>query len=265
VMLAGDAAHIHSPAGGQGMNTGMQDAFNLAWKLALIQRGAGQAEPLLQSYSVERSTVGDQVLRNAEQFTTLATLRTPVAQWLRNHIAPILGSFQFVQDKIRNQWLELSINYRHSPLSAEKWPGLTGGLVAGDRMCDAVLRSAADGRATTLFAATRGPGHALLLLPASHDQNAVSQLLSIAADAAKAFPDVLSAHVILKADAAVPTSRGSRVPTWLDTEGRLHQKLHANDRTLILVRPDGYLGYRCQPADGEALTTYMSRYLVRNR
>lgn len=265
VMLAGDASHIHSPAGGQGMNTGMQDAFNLAWKLALIQRGAGQAEPLLQSYSVERSTVGDQVLRNAEQFTTLATLRTPVSQWLRNHIAPILGSFQFVQDKIRNQWLELSINYRHSPLSAEKWPGLTGGLVAGDRMCDAVLRSAADGRATTLFAATRGPGHALLLLPASHDQQAVSHLLSIAADAAKAFPDVLSAHVILKADAAVPTSRGPSVPTWLDTEGRLHQKLHANDRTLILVRPDGYIGYRCQPADGEALTTYMSRYLVRNR
>ena len=48
VLLAGDAAHIHSPAGGQGMNTGMQDAFNLAWKLALIQRGDGQAEPLLR-------------------------------------------------------------------------------------------------------------------------------------------------------------------------------------------------------------------------
>ncbi len=59
VMLAGDAAHVHSPAGGQGMNTGMQDAFNLAWKLALIERGAGQAEPLLQSYSIERSAVGD--------------------------------------------------------------------------------------------------------------------------------------------------------------------------------------------------------------
>jgi 2-polyprenyl-6-methoxyphenol hydroxylase-like FAD-dependent oxidoreductase len=112
VMLAGDAAHIHSPAGGQGMNTGMQDAFNLAWKLALVQRGDGQAEPLLQSYSVERSAVGDQVLRNAEQLTALATLRGPIAQSLRNHIAPILGSFQFVQEKIRNDWFELSINYR---------------------------------------------------------------------------------------------------------------------------------------------------------
>jgi hypothetical protein len=48
-MLAGDAAHVHSPAGGQGMHTGMQDAFNLAWKLALIQPGQGQFEPLLQS------------------------------------------------------------------------------------------------------------------------------------------------------------------------------------------------------------------------
>src|SRR5262249_444106 len=67
-MLAGDAAHIHSPAGGQGMNTGMQDAFNLAWKLALVQRGQGQAEPLLGSYSVERSAVGDHVLKNAERF-----------------------------------------------------------------------------------------------------------------------------------------------------------------------------------------------------
>jgi len=64
-MLAGDAAHIHSPAGGQGMNTGMQDAFNLAWKLALVQRSEGQPKALLDSYSLERSAVGDQVLRGA--------------------------------------------------------------------------------------------------------------------------------------------------------------------------------------------------------
>ncbi len=57
VFLAGDAAHVHSPAGGQGMHTGMQDAINLAWKLALVCRGA--SDTLLDSYSVERSAVGD--------------------------------------------------------------------------------------------------------------------------------------------------------------------------------------------------------------
>ena len=151
VLLAGDAAHIHSPAGGQGMNTGMQDAFNLAWKLALIARGDGLAEPLLESYSAERSAIGDQVLRNAEQFTAMTTLRSPLAQWLRNHVAPIIGSFEFAKDKIRDEWFELSINYRHGPLSAEKWPWTAGGLAAGDRMCDAPLTSVVNGFSTTLF------------------------------------------------------------------------------------------------------------------
>ena len=264
VMLAGDAAHIHSPAGGQGMNTGMQDAFNLAWKLALIQRGAGQAEPLLQSYSVERSAVGDQVLKNAERFTALATLRSPVGRWLRDHIAPILGSFQAVRDSIRDDWFELSINYRHSPLSAENWPSMTGGLKAGDRLGDAPL-TAADGRPTTLFAAIRGTRHALLLLQGSQDREAVSQLLTIAADAARAFPDVFDAHIVLRADAAASRPALPGVSAWLDVDGRLHHKLHANDRTLILVRPDGYIGYPCQPADGGALMTYMGRYLVCKR
>ena len=63
VFLAGDAAHIHSPAGGQGMNTGMQDACNLAWKLALVCHGGCAEAPLLDSYSLERSAVGDEVLK----------------------------------------------------------------------------------------------------------------------------------------------------------------------------------------------------------
>jgi hypothetical protein len=265
-MLAGDAAHIHSPAGGQGMNTGMQDAFNLAWKLALIQRGEGQAEPLLESYSAERSAVGDQVLKNAENFTAVATIKNPVGQWLRNHIAPILGSFQFFRDQIRDDWFELSINYRHGPLSAEKWPALKGGLAAGDRLCDAPLDSAADGTATTLFAVIResGPSLLLLLLPGSNDSEAISQMLKIADDAAHAFPNVLQSHVLLKTepDAAAKTAI-SGASAWLDTSGRVHQRLHAGDSTLILVRPDGYIGYRGQPAEAPDLLNYLGRFLVR--
>src|SRR5262249_11317175 len=78
VFLAGDAAHVHSPAGGQGMNTGMQDAFNLAWKLALVVRGTCD-EPLLDSYSPERSKVGDAVLKATERLTRVGTLRNPLA------------------------------------------------------------------------------------------------------------------------------------------------------------------------------------------
>ena len=75
VFLAGDAAHVHSPAGGQGMNTGMQDAFNLAWKLALASRGLCAAEPLLASYSLERSAVAKMVLEQTGRTTTMALMR----------------------------------------------------------------------------------------------------------------------------------------------------------------------------------------------
>ena len=265
VLLAGDAAHIHSPAGGQGMNTGMQDAFNLAWKLGLIQRGDGQAEPLLQSYSVERSAVGDQVLKNAERFTALGTHRNPVAQWLRNHIAPIVGSFQFVRDQIRDEWFELSIHYRHSPLSAEKWPALTGGLAAGDRLCDAPLVSATDGSPTTLFAAFRGIRPKLLLLPGSNDPAALSHLLKIADEAAHAFPNTFSARIVLKSNplaaAAIPATAG--VSVWIDTTGRAHEKLSATDRALFLIRPDGYIGYRGQPAERNNVFDYLDQFLIR--
>ena len=272
VMLAGDAAHIHSPAGGQGMNTGMQDAFNLGWKLALVQRGLGQAEPLLQSYSAERSAVGDQVLQNAARFTTLATLKSPAAQWMRNHLAPIAGSFQFVRDRIRDEWLELSINYRHSPLSTEHWPARAGGPAAGDRLPDAPL-TAPDGRQTTLFAAIRGgrstvpspPRHALLLLPGVGDAGRTSALLDVAAGASRNFPDAVSAHLIAPAGAAAPRADTSALARWVDADGRAHRTLGATNRALLLVRPDGYVGYRGQPADSDALAAHMDRYLVRAR
>ena len=79
VFLVGDAAHVHSPAGGQGMNTGMQDAFNLAWKLALVFHNSC-GEHLLDSYSPERSAVGDEVLKAAARLTALGTMHNPVLQ-----------------------------------------------------------------------------------------------------------------------------------------------------------------------------------------
>lgn len=262
VMLAGDAAHIHSPAGGQGMNTGMQDAFNLAWKLALIEQGQGRVEVLLQSYSTERSGVGDQVLKNAERFTTMATLKSPVAQWLRNHIVPILGSFDAVQDRIRDEWFEFSVNYRDSPLSDESWPMLTGGLAAGDRLCDAPLVGAIDGSRTTLFSVLRDTRHKLLLLPASSNDKPISQLAEIATEIERNFPNVVSTYVILPGDAPAHAISTHGLPGWIDIKNVLYHKLRANAATMILVRPDGYLGYRCQPADGQKLISFLGSYLI---
>ena len=80
MFLAGDAAHVHSPAGGQGMNTGMQDAINLAWKLALVCRGLATAPALLDSYDLERRPVGAQVIASAGRLTKVGTLSNPHRQ-----------------------------------------------------------------------------------------------------------------------------------------------------------------------------------------
>ncbi|GJD74685.1 FAD-dependent monooxygenase [Methylobacterium goesingense] len=123
IFLAGDAAHIHSPAGGQGMNTGMQDAVNLAWKLAMVVRGQA-GECLLESYSPERSAVGDMVLRNASRLTDLATLSNPAAQAARNLALRFLLGLHAVRDKMATQMSEIEIAYADSPLSAGSGSGV---------------------------------------------------------------------------------------------------------------------------------------------
>lgn len=132
VFLAGDAAHVHSPAGGQGMNTGMQDAFNLAWKLALVAHGTCAAEPLLGSYSAERSAVGAQVLADAGQLTAVAMVKNPLAQAARNLAASLALRLPFVQANLTAKLSETAIAYPNSPLNGPRFA--SGGPKAGARL-----------------------------------------------------------------------------------------------------------------------------------
>jgi len=126
VFLAGDAAHVHSPAGGQGMNTGMQDAFNLAWKLALVCRGLSADGQLLDSYSIERSAVGEMVLTDSGRLTALATLRNHAAQVVRNLVGHVLLGLAPVREAMVNNMSEIAISYKHSPLNGHTVHGAKG-------------------------------------------------------------------------------------------------------------------------------------------
>ncbi len=117
VFLVGDAAHIHSPAGGQGMNTGMQDAINLAWKLALVCRGTCTPEPLLGSYSTERSAVGEQVLQDAGRLTAIAIAQNPIVQAMRNAAARLVLGLSPVRHGMADKLTEVTIGYPDSPLN----------------------------------------------------------------------------------------------------------------------------------------------------
>ncbi|HEX6402748.1 MAG TPA: FAD-dependent monooxygenase [Pseudonocardiaceae bacterium] len=114
VFLAGDAAHCHSPAGGQGMNTGLQDAANLSWKLAAAVHGWG-GEPLLDSYHDERYSVGRQVLRSSGAILRLALIRPRWAQRARNVIGQILMAIPPVATRVAGTISGVGIRYPAPP------------------------------------------------------------------------------------------------------------------------------------------------------
>lgn len=119
------------------MNTGMQDAFNLAWKLALVVRGTC-AEKILDSYTPERSYVGDEVLKAAGRLTNVATIKNPVLQRIRNAAGHLLLGISFVTREVADTMAEVAIHYPDSPLNG---PHMRLGLQPGDRVPPTVGQS----------------------------------------------------------------------------------------------------------------------------
>jgi 2-polyprenyl-6-methoxyphenol hydroxylase-like FAD-dependent oxidoreductase len=130
IFLAGDASHIHSPVAGQGMNTGIQDTSNLAWKIAAIENGAN--ESLLDSYEEERGKVSEQLLSNTSRVLKAVTSTNVLLEKLRDAFVHMATQIPFVQEQIVGFVSETAINYRHSPMVMDLLGA--GPLRAGDRM-----------------------------------------------------------------------------------------------------------------------------------
>jgi len=138
VLLAGDAAHIHSPAGGQGMNTGMMDAHNLAWKLALVADGRAP-DALLDTYGQERVPVASGVLELTNKIVRLVTMRNRAKRAVRDTVIPVASRMPVVQRRAARKMSQLSVAYPWSPLTQPDGRGR--GPKPGDRFPDLEIRS----------------------------------------------------------------------------------------------------------------------------
>ncbi len=246
VFLAGDAAHIHSPAGGQGMNTGIQDAFNLAWKLALVVCGRAPAQ-LLASYHVEREPVARDVLNLTDRITRMATMRNSVAQGVRDFLLPRVSGIDFVGDKIADRLAELNVSYRTSPIVANHGGGR---VKAGDRAPDAELRDE-NRQARRLFELFQEPRHVLLVfLGASGSTAANSEGLGSAIGGLPA--GTIDSYRIVRGQSDLPAE-------LRDTSGLAHDVYGLIEGGVVLVRPDGYIAYRSHNFKPESLQTYLAR------
>ena len=135
VFLCGDAAHVHSPAGGQGMNTGIQDAANLAWKLALVLRGYA-AKSLLDSYERERRPVAREVVSMTHRLTRIATMRSPVARRIRNALIAGAGRSGWLPRRLATDLAQIDTVYRDGwsvdcSTVVERWASKGDGTAPG--------------------------------------------------------------------------------------------------------------------------------------
>lgn len=252
--LAGDAAHIHSPVGAQGMNTGVQDAWNLGWKLALVARGAADAR-LLDTYEAERWPVGNALLRYTDRvfgvFTRMMSSNALMA-WVRRAVMGRLLPHVLRGERLRTLAFrfvsELGIGYRASPAVSEGTPALAHGPRAGDRLPDAAIT--VNGRATTLQREAVGPCLHLLLCGDG---------------AGWTTSEAAAAQLATRYAGTVIVKRLDRSPApdvLVDASGEALARLGGRDQAIYLVRPDGYVAYRCAGVDTSGVEAYLARWLI---
>ena len=165
IFLAGDAAHVHSPVGGQGMNTGIQDAYNLAWKLALVARGRAP-HSLLDSYEVERRAVAKDVIKTTRMMTERSESFSHLSEAQRERLYINVTVPDAEACRMGAHIEELDVDYQKSPICAEHGGArrLQGGPRAGTEARDAGPLQRGE-QQLTLFQLLRGPRHTLLLFP----------------------------------------------------------------------------------------------------
>jgi 2-polyprenyl-6-methoxyphenol hydroxylase-like FAD-dependent oxidoreductase len=236
VFLAGDAAHIHSPAGGQGMNTGMQDAFNLSWKLSAVIKGnAGDA--LLNSYEAERAPIADGVLKFTDRLTKAGTL-SGVPRRVRDVVVQLLSRIPAVRKTMAATVEEVNVGYPRSPIAVGR-PLKHAKVAAGQHfphVADEVVQKqlrAAGGVQT--------PDHIVLTV-------ADGQVAPAAGDG--------QAQVLVTSE-ETPVAGYSAVVA--DPKGVLGQRLGLKSGGRVAIRPDGYIGAIAALDDTTTIADYFAK------
>jgi 4,5-epoxidase len=210
ILLAGDAAHIHSPFGGQGLNTGIGDAENLAWKLVLVTKGIA-GEQLLDTYQAERRPVAKDVVVGTTAATKILLGTNTTTRWLRDQLILPMLNRPIVQDRLLAVASQLSVSYRRGPLARKIQIPI--GLRLGDRVPDMACRRP-DGTATSLHGELAGRW--AVVIPDGGDPPPIGRL----GDEVIVLHAAVSDAMLIRPDAHLAWRQRyatAELQTWLDT------------------------------------------------
>src|SRR6266571_1470282 len=235
--LLGDAAHIHSPVGGQGMNTGLQDAYNLAWKLALVVSGRAGAA-LVHSYEDERLPVANHLLKRTDRLFSIVVSDSWLVGLIRTRVMPKIMGLALrtaaVQRIAFRTISQTGIRYRRSPLSEELADLPEDGPHAGDRFPWLRLKFASSGPAEDLFEKLDDTRFNLLVIGQRAPAGGIPEL-----------GDLLRMH-------EVPSD---------STNDRELARVRIPRASFYLLRPDGHVGLAGVQLDAGAVSRYVSERL----
>lgn len=253
--LAGDAAHIHSPAGGQGMNTGLQDAYNLAWKLALVIHEAADTS-LLQTYQNERLPVAKKLVASTDRLFSFMVSKNSVIKFARLHLLPILLKKVFGANSFRAEIFkrvsQIGIRYQKSMLSvaaatANHFP--EHAPKPGERVPYLFIYSADHEKKISLYSLLRHTYFTLLIFKSTFGADRAEELQEELAEHLQAYmPEVVKTIIIY------PHPDNHEAYAFFGI----------NEDAFYLIRPDNYIAYRAQPAVADSLMTYLQEVVQLN-
>ncbi|SRR5579883_272799 len=248
IFLAGDAAHIHSPAGGQGMNTGLQDAFNLAWKLALhIQHKADRS--LLDSYQLERFPVVNRIVTQSDYLTNMMLFDKTFFAKLRKFSKSISQPKQ--AKKIGMQLTQLAIRYQKSPIIDyhEKTP--VNSPKQGERAPNVKMTASQH-----LYDYLRNTGYNILLFSGLNaDEKSLTKLIQLQKQLQEKFPEVIKTHII-------GTVEKNSEHFIFDTNQQIHQTYNIKKPAIYIIRPDNYIAYFSKKMDEKPIKNFLKTNLI---
>ena len=267
VFLAGDAVHVHSPAGGQGLNTGVQDAYNVAWKLALVLRGHAP-ENLLDTYQLERYPVGQQVLRASDSLLSSALAQKSLVKTGRNLAMKVLMQLSPLQRVSSETISGLGISYSHGDRRSPLLKLLPGQQVrqAGDRVPDLELKpallTAEMSTSVRLYDLLRQAPYSLFIAVApdqfERDRQHIVRLL----ESLKPYIGETIRPYVVFAQGPEVIAHELPVTTLLDFKQQFHHKLGTQHGSILLVRPDSYVALHVPKFSPEQLVSELQPWVM---
>jgi hypothetical protein len=272
--MAGDAAHIHSPVGGQGLNSGIQDAYNLMWKLALVQKGKAWPK-LLDSYSAERHETAEDLIAGVGTATKILTVKHRLAQKVRDQLAGVLLNLGHMRNRMGRNVAMLDIKYQAGPAIARdvpttprfmQWLGLDDsdfekGPSAGMRAHNVMLPDNRPVPRNSLFDLFHGTHHTLLIFSGLTESPPLQALVELSTGIQLQYQAHIQPYII---SLEQPPARNGGWHIIHDSNGRIHRTYAAGKPSLYLIRPDKYVGFRSHGIDRSQLSVYLDSILVRS-